>query len=99
MKECFEIKENELHVNYEPVNDLDQFAKNCMKMLAENHEPSVYVVLNESVNTISSSYVGVLMSCAMLSNQMGKKFHIKCSNNLKRLIDVLDGHKLMKFMD
>ena len=99
MDRCFQIDGNKIYVHYEPINDLDEFAKSCMKMLAETEDPEVYIVMNNSVDTIASSYIGVLMSCAMLSDQMGKKLHIKCNESLKKLIDILDGHKLMKFID
>ncbi|MBD3406172.1 MAG: hypothetical protein GF411_08650 [Candidatus Lokiarchaeota archaeon] len=99
MDNCFKIDNNKMYIQYEPINDLDEFASTCMKMLAAANEKEVYIIMDESVNSIASSYVGVLMSCAMLSNQMGRKLHIKCNSTLKRLIDILDGHKLMKFID
>jgi hypothetical protein len=100
MEKCFQIKSNnELHVTFEPVNDLDEFAKSCMQMLATTSDLEVYIVMDNCVDNVSSSYVGVLMSCAMLSNHMGKKLHIRCNDNLKKLINMLDGHKLMQFID
>lgn len=96
---CFLIEENKMHILYEPVNDLDEFAKHCMQMLAQTNDSEIYIIINNSVDCVASSYVGVLMSCAMLSDQMGKKFHIVCNDNVKKLINILDGHKLMKFID
>lgn len=97
--DCFLINENKMYITYEPINDLDEFARHCMLMLAQTHNPEIYIIIDDSVNCIASSYIGVLMSCAMLSNQTGKKFHIVCNKNIKKLIGVLDGHKLMKFID
>lgn len=97
--DCFKIDNNKIYILYEPINDLDIFAKNCMEMLAENCEEDVYVIMDDSVDTISSAYIGVLMSCAMLSNLAGKKLHIKCNENLKRIVNMLDGHKLMEFIN
>lgn len=99
MNKCFLIDKNKLHVLYEPIDDLDQFAKHCMRMLAEAEESEVYIIMDNSVDTINSTYIGVLMSCAMLSDQMGKKLHIKCNDNVKRLIDILNGRVLLEFID
>ena len=99
MNNCFRIDNNELHVLYQPINDLDVFARYCMRMLASTVEPKVYIIMDNSMGSISSAYIGVLMSCAMLSDQMGKELHIQCSDSVKRLINILDGHKLMQFVD
>lgn len=95
---CFKTENNKMYILYEPSNDLDEFAKSCMEMLANTIDLEVYIIIDNSVGSISSSYIGVLMSSAMLSAHMGKEFHIQCSDNLKKLINMLDGHKLMKFI-
>lgn len=95
----FNLEPNALYVTHEPINSLDIFTNMCMQLIAQATQEDVYIVLEDPVSSIQSSYVGVLMSCLYLAKHTGKKLHIKCNENLQKWIKIVDGECLLEFVD
>lgn len=99
MKDFFEISENTLYINYDPINDLDRFANICMDLITNNENKEICVTIIDSVNSIHSNYIGVLMSCVFLCKQLNKRFYIKCNDNVSKLLKMLGGYKLEPYIE
>ena len=94
--QCFELEDGVLSINYEPVNDIEELAEMCLRLVAESHGHEIVIVrVNQEVEALKSCHVGVLLSCAVLASHSGKKLELECSEQFKRYLKMVDGQKLL----
>lgn len=98
MSTCFKVEENVLTISYEPVNGATEFASICLQLLNSEYV-EVIVEVNRHITSLSSVYMGTMISNAVLASHMHKKFLIKCSQGLKNWLQVIGGSDLMEFIE
>ena len=91
--EYFSLKDNVLTINYEPVNDICIFTKYCIDLLA-NKNDDLYIKIDKDVNSLSSTYIGCMISASVTAQSINKKLHIICNESVKRWITMICGSHL-----
>ena len=89
----YQIIENKLVIQFEPYNEVEEFAVFCHKLLETEHD-DLFIYFSDKVFFINSQYVGVLMMTVAGAKMKGKVLTISCTKRLGRMLCIIGGAKL-----
>lgn len=91
--ENYNIIDNKLVVQFDPLNEIEEFASFCHDLLDLEYEDLV-IYFSDKVFFLSSQYIGVLMMTVAGAKRKGKSITISCTNRLGRILCILGGGML-----
>jgi len=89
----YHIEDNTLFVEFEPYNEVEDFAMYCHQLLeCENTEIKIY--FSDKVFFLNSQYIGVLMMTVAGAKRKDRGISISCSKRLARMLYIIGGGTL-----
>lgn len=96
--DCFHLNDNRLFIKHEPINYVELFIEMYLELLTTTQN-DIYIIIDDSVGLLHSSYIGAIMSLAVLADHAGKTLHISCSEGLERWFRIIGGTQLLINLD
>lgn len=90
---------NKVHIDYEPVNGVDYFAMLCIEALNDPDCDSLEIWIDYSVGSLSSAYMGSMISMNILAGQLARSMTIHCGPTLQRWFSIIGGNQILDIME
>jgi len=88
-----ELKNNKLLINFDLRDDFDKFSMLCLDLL-DTEEEDLEIIISDAVVSLSSRYIGVIISTEVKAQETKKKLTIDCNERLYKLFNIIGGSHL-----